>query len=256
MRFKLAAIVMIAALPAVVAGQSPPHAPGRFPALPPIGLPLPPLGLPLSPIASPRPIVAQPPTTINRPSQRLQDDPRRFGGRRGFRTASTVFYVVPAYGWEYPSAAPAAAAAAAPAVDRSAIPQEVSVSTGTLRLEVEPARILQLYVDGYFAGTPDDFAGALTLAAGPHTIEIRAAGYQTVHLDVRIAPGSSITYRGALTPSDGAATAGPKAPATSAPPAAPQTIYHIPGCYLGNIPPKDAGLPATCDQSRVTTLKP
>ena len=30
----------------------------------------------------------------------------------------------------------------------------------------------------------------------------------------------------------------------------------IPGCYLGDVAPKDAGLPATCDQSRAVTFRP
>jgi hypothetical protein len=34
----------------------------------------------------------------------------------------------------------------------------------------------------------------------------------------------------------------------------PTTFYFIPGCYAGNVPPKDAGLPATCDQTRVITI--
>ena len=42
---------------------------------------------------------------------------------------------------------------------------------------------------------------------------------------------------------------------TQVPPRAPATIYFIPGCYLGDVPPKDAGLPAGCDASRAVTFK-
>jgi hypothetical protein len=35
----------------------------------------------------------------------------------------------------------------------------------------------------------------------------------------------------------------------------PTTFYLIPGCYMGNVPPKDAGLPATCDLSRTQTFR-
>lgn len=41
-----------------------------------------------------------------------------------------------------------------------------------------------------------------------------------------------------------------------APPPSPQPVYFIPGCYLGNIPPKDAKLPETCDLSKVTVFEP
>jgi hypothetical protein len=42
-----------------------------------------------------------------------------------------------------------------------------------------------------------------------------------------------------------------------APPAAkaPATFYLIPGCYMGNVPPRDANLPATCDISRAVSVQ-
>ena len=63
-------------------------------------------------------------------------------------------------------------------------------------------------------------------------------------VDVRITAGQSVTYR-----------AGLKAlpPAVAVP---STTFYLIPGCYMGNIPPKDAHLPSTCDQSRAITWQP
>ena len=33
-------------------------------------------------------------------------------------------------------------------------------------------------------------------------------------------------------------------------------MYLIPGCYMGNVPPQEVKLPAGCDASRVTTIKP
>jgi hypothetical protein len=31
--------------------------------------------------------------------------------------------------------------------------------------------------------------------------------------------------------------------------------YIVPGCYIGNVPPQDAGLPASCDLSRTITIQ-
>ena len=45
----------------------------------------------------------------------------------------------------------------------------------------------------------------------------------------------------------------------TAPPYVPtgdRTLYVIPGCYVGNVPPKDVKLPANCDLSKVTTYVP
>jgi hypothetical protein len=71
---------------------------------------------------------------------------------------------------------------------------------GELRLDVSP-RQAQVYVDGYFAGTVDDFDGAfqgIRLAPGAYRIDIVAPGYDTLTFDVRITPGQKIQYRGEL----------------------------------------------------------
>jgi hypothetical protein len=71
---------------------------------------------------------------------------------------------------------------------------------GELRLDVSP-RQAQVYVDGYFAGTVDDFDGAfqaIRLAPGAYRIDIVAPGYETLTFDVRITPGQKIRYRGEL----------------------------------------------------------
>ena len=68
---------------------------------------------------------------------------------------------------------------------------------GQLRLQVSP-RHAQVFVDGYYAGTVDDYDGAfqsLTLESGPYAIQIVAPGYETLDVDVRIIPGQKITYR-------------------------------------------------------------
>ena len=68
---------------------------------------------------------------------------------------------------------------------------------GELRLQVSP-RHAQVFVDGYYAGTVDDYDGAfqaLKLESGPYAIRITAPGYDTLDFDVRINPGQKITYR-------------------------------------------------------------
>jgi hypothetical protein len=74
--------------------------------------------------------------------------------------------------------------------------------TGELRLRVRP-RQAEVYVDGYFAGTVDEFDGtfqALELESGGYTIEVVAPGYQPLQFDVRIQPGRKTTYSGDLRP--------------------------------------------------------
>ncbi|HYU80441.1 MAG TPA: hypothetical protein VEK56_15735, partial [Vicinamibacterales bacterium] len=48
------------------------------------------------------------------------------------------------------------------------------------------------------------------------------------------------------------------APAVPSPPVQPphSTLYFIPGCYLGNVPPEDVALPSTCDLSRLVVRRP
>lgn len=71
---------------------------------------------------------------------------------------------------------------------------------GRVRLKVAP-RDAEVYVDGYFAGTVDDFDGvfqALRLDSGGYRIEIRKPGFETLHFDVRVQPDRTITFRGEL----------------------------------------------------------
>jgi|SoiMethySBSTD1v2_1073268.scaffolds.fasta_scaffold00538_11 PEGA domain-containing protein len=75
-------------------------------------------------------------------------------------------------------------------------------ATGEIRLQVRP-RHAEVYVDGYYAGRVDDFDGflqGLRLEEGPHTIEIVAAGYETLVFNVRIVAGRKIDYRADLSP--------------------------------------------------------
>jgi hypothetical protein len=106
--------------------------------------------------------------------------------------------------------------------------------------------------------------GELTLDTGAHTLELREDGYESLHVDVRISTGVLITYRGELKRVGSADLRGSGADlrASGALPdlTGPRsdipstTIYVIPGCYIGNVPPKDAGLPAGCDEGRAVAF--
>ena len=74
--------------------------------------------------------------------------------------------------------------------------------TGSVRMRVTP-RDGQVYVDGYYVGVVDEFDGSwqrLRLEEGPHRIEIRLQGFDTLRFDVRILLDTTITLRGALRP--------------------------------------------------------
>ena len=125
----------------------------------------------------------------------------------------------------------------------------------TLRLEIEPS-VAEIYVDGYFIGTADDHRGEVALEPGSHRVDIRAVGYGPELIDVRIEPGVTATLRRSLQPEGGAAAMPPSSPGPDPVPIARKPFYFIPGCYLGDVPPKDAGLPASCDQSKTVVVKP
>jgi hypothetical protein len=71
---------------------------------------------------------------------------------------------------------------------------------GKLRLKIKP-RQAEVYVDGYFAGTVDDFDGVfqrLHLETGAHQITVQAPGYEPLTFGVRITPENTTTYEGEL----------------------------------------------------------
>lgn len=73
-------------------------------------------------------------------------------------------------------------------------------SRGGLRLKVKPSDA-RVYVDGYFAGKVEQFDGQfqkLDIEKGKHKIEISAAGYAPMVIEVDITPGQVMTWEGNL----------------------------------------------------------
>jgi hypothetical protein len=48
----------------------------------------------------------------------------------------------------------------------------------------------------------------------------------------------------------------PREPEPPFVPTGDRTLYVIPGCYVGNVPPKDVKLPPSCDLAKMTTFTP
>ena len=124
-------------------------------------------------------------------------------------------------------------------------------TTGLLRLSVTPLSA-EVFIDSLYVGTVADInaRNVLELPEGPHRIEIRAPQYQSVTVDVRITPYETVTYRASLELL--------RLP-TAAPPPAPgpaTTMYVIPNCYLGNVPPRPNRLPSGCDVKQVQVIGP
>jgi hypothetical protein len=216
--------------------------------LPHIGLPLPSMGLPLPPMGLPpaRPFDRQRSerTNILRP-QRAE---RLERSERFHRPASIIFFGWP--GWPYfPNAEfPSSPSPSAPT------PPPMNQATGRLLLSLHSGVDPQIFVDGYYVGLFSDVAGELILDAGAHTIELHEEGFRDARVDVRIPLDGTITYDVALQPIEAAPlpSAVPVAPASPA--AAPTTIYVVPGCYIGNVPPQQVTLPANCDPRRAITF--
>jgi len=162
--------------------------------------------------------------------------------------------VYPTYGIGYSYGVPYVMSPAVAPGATPAPPPPVS-DIGYLRLEVEPASLLQIYVDGVYVGTPSDHRGELELRAGARRIEIRAPGYESMTFDVRVEAERGITYRGDLRPT-GAAPAPPATPAPAVVPTGSKTLYVIRGCYLGNVLPDPERLPPGCDIARMKTHAP
>jgi hypothetical protein len=98
-------------------------------------------------------------------------------------------------------------------------------TTGSIRLQVTP-RDAQVFVDGYAAGTVDDFDGVfqrLRVRPGGHQIAIYLQGYRTIVQNVYAAPGSDQKIHLAMEP------LGPGEVSDAPPPASEQPQAEGPG---------------------------
>jgi hypothetical protein len=189
--------------------------------LPQIGLPLPRIGL--------DPQNAVPQNRVGRP-RRDNRDRKWLGSPWVVYAVPQIFYAEPAYQTPAPAPEPPPA--------------------GRLVINVEPATA-QIFAGGYYLGTAEDMdalAGGARLEPGAYRVEISAPGYETVSFLASVRPDQSTTYRRVLQPIEPPAT-------SAASTGAPTTFYVIPGCYMGNVPPKDARLPASCDISKTITIQ-
>lgn len=197
---------------------------------------------------------------------RQRDDQWRDGQQRGFGNpfgpwpGPSYIYVGQPYPW-------GSIGSSTQVMQGTIVPGVITVvpepTTGRLRLEVEPADLLQVFVDGAYVGTPADLGGELELSPGSRRIEFRAPGYRTLTIDAQIVSERTIVYRATLDRIAPARVvpppASPAALPAPAPPPAPsgnRTMYLIPGCYMGNVPPQDLKLPSGCDLKRLTTITP
>jgi hypothetical protein len=253
----LTVLVLVLGLPLPAAAQQPHQQRQQTSTLPSIGLPLPTIGLPL-------PSLGLPPQSSTPALQPVPGLPRnepvhpdfRPGGR-GHHRPSPI-YVYSPYPFVMTNPTQVSGYVTPPPPTPPASPPPAQATTGRLRIESElPADIVQVFVDGAFAGTLDELDHEVELKPGAWRIELRSQGYRSITFMTQIVANKTITYRAALERDPSAAP-----PAQAKPEAPPQiatgsrTIYFIPGCYLGNVPPVEIKLPAGCDLSKLRTTTP
>ena len=138
-----------------------------------------------------RPVIiapSRPPVYVVRPPAYRYQSPR---WSRPYYRGGLAYFYYGGFGW-YPRATYFA--------DRGYFGRGYASDLGELRLRVSP-RWADVYVDGFYAGTVDQFDGvfqSLKLESGPYLIEIVAPGYEPLEVNVRISPGEKVTYRGDL----------------------------------------------------------
>jgi PEGA domain len=215
------------------------------PRLPEIGLRLPEIGLPLPHIGLAAPTAEQVGRPARRPASGGEHSPASHGSeRRGGRIVPPIVYVLPAL--IYPSSV-----APKPDTTLDTTSPIQHVPTGTLVLDTRPAVAIQVFVDSYYIGTTDQIGNTLEMAAGPHEVELKADGYEPVRFGVRLAESQIVTYRETLHGSDADGRN-----ATAETRVAPVTLYVIPGCYAGSVPPDPSALPTRCDIGQLKTIAP
>jgi hypothetical protein len=127
---------------------------------------------------------------------------------------------------------------------------------GLVIIDVLPTSA-QLFIDGQYFGMSYELGAGFTLEAGSHRLEVRADDYDPVAMDIMIDPGRVMRYEGTLV----RRSAQPEPDALAVPPVPPiapagMTIYFIPRCYLGNVPPTAVKMPAGCDIKDLKVIPP
>jgi hypothetical protein len=191
----------------------------------------------------------------DRPSSPFDAGPNTYAPRYAPRYDSTSRPLRPyAYGYGYGyGAAPLYTLenvnTGAPSAEAPFAPGVVE-SVGRLFIDTEPGTA-QVFVDGIAVGAVADFRGVgILLTEGSRHVELRSPGYESAVFDVTIASSQPAVHRGDLMPVRTAA--GPAAPVIRR---GSDTFYVIPGCYLGNKPPREVSLPRGCDIAKAKTIK-
>lgn len=110
---------------------------------------------------------------------------------------------------------------------------------GSARLQITPKQA-EVYVDGYLAGSVDDFDGffqRLDVAPGEHELTIFLEGYETITQKLLFQPGETLDIRQRMTPLAPGASSGPRPPFGDSP--APQSDF---GTLSVRVQPADATL--------------
>jgi PEGA domain-containing protein len=218
---------------------------------PSIGLPLPQIGLPLPSIGLPLPSTGLPPAR----SERVERT-ERFERTDQRRSSGGAVLFVPSFGWPYPYwdlGTPQLRATSFVPPHPARLPRAV----GTLRIQLESGIDPQIYIDGYYVGLYSDaIGGELSVDPGAHTLELHEDGYEPLRADIQVAQDVVVTYRAGLKWSEPVAVPVTENRSPLSPPPSPTTIYVIPGCYVGNVPPSEAMLPAACDPRDAIEFRP
>lgn len=105
---------------------------------------------------------------------------------------------------------------------------------GSARLQITPKQA-EVYVDGYLAGSVDDFDGffqRLDVAPGEHELTIYLDGYETITQKVLFQPGETLDIRQRMTPLVPGESSGPR-PTAATPPAQAAEPAPAPGMARG-----------------------
>ena len=100
--------------------------------------------------------------------------------------------------------------------------------SASLRLQVSP-RETEVFVDGYYAGTVDDFDGffqRLHLEPGEHEVTLYLPGHRTVTQKILLQPGGTFRIRHTMEPLPAGAPPEPRPVAPAGPPPGTQGPHH------------------------------